>query len=55
MTDKNRLVSKQNARVALRLPSKMREEIDALISKGKFKTLSMVMRAALAEFFLKGD
>jgi len=42
---------KNESRIALRLPSKDRENIDKLVESGKFKTLSQVIRAALSEFF----
>jgi len=37
-------------RIALRLPSKQRQQIDKLVESGKFKNLSQVIRAALKEF-----
>lgn len=42
-------------RVALRLSTEHREAIEALIKKGKFKNLSEVIRAALAEFLAKNQ
>jgi len=41
----------QDKRIALRLPSKEREQIEQLISEGKFKNISSVIRAALKQFF----
>jgi Arc/MetJ-type ribon-helix-helix transcriptional regulator len=37
-------------RIALRLPSKQRQEIDTLVESGKYKSLSQVIREALLEF-----
>ena len=37
-------------RIAVRLPSKQRQQIDRLVESGKFKNLSEVIRAALDEF-----
>ena len=37
-------------RIALRLPSKQRQQIDELVESGKFKNLSEVIRTALKEF-----
>ena len=41
---------KKDARTALRFPRNQREEIDRLVSEGKFRSLSHVIRAALTEF-----
>ena len=43
----------QDSRTALRLPHNQRKEIDRLVSEGKFKNLSQVIRAALTEFLEK--
>ena len=40
----------QDKRIALRLPSKEREQIEQLIHEGKFKNISSVIRAALKQF-----
>jgi Arc/MetJ-type ribon-helix-helix transcriptional regulator len=37
-------------RIALRLPTKEKQQIEQLIQKGKFKNLSETIRAALKEF-----
>jgi Arc/MetJ-type ribon-helix-helix transcriptional regulator len=37
-------------RIAVRLPSKQRQQINELIETGKFKNLSEVIRSALKEF-----
>jgi Arc/MetJ-type ribon-helix-helix transcriptional regulator len=39
-----------NSRTALRLPQWQREQIDKLVTEGKFKSLSQVIRAAVTEF-----
>ena len=44
------MIPEYEKRIAVRLPSKQREKIEALISKGTFKNLSQVIRAALDEF-----
>jgi len=41
---------KHDSRIALRLPSNERRQIDKLVEAGKFKNLSDVIRAALKEF-----
>ena len=46
---------KKDARTALRLSHKQREEIDQLISEGKFKSLSQVVRVALQKFFVEQE
>ena len=46
-------MEKNDSRTALRLPHEQREEIDRLVCEGKFKNLSHVVRAALAEFLEK--
>ena len=42
-----------DSRTALRLPHKQREEIEKLVSEGKFKNFSQLIRAALTEYFSK--
>jgi len=43
-------------RIAVRLPSKQRQQIAELIEIGKYKNLSEVIRAALTDFCkLKGE
>ncbi|MEM3000097.1 MAG: ribbon-helix-helix domain-containing protein [Candidatus Bathyarchaeia archaeon] len=37
-------------RTALRLPKKLREQIDQLVAEGKYRSLSHVVRAALEQF-----
>ena len=39
-----------NSRTALRLPLIQRKQMDKLVTQGKFKNLSHVMRMALTEF-----
>lgn len=42
-------------RIAVRLPSEQRQQINELIESGKFKNLSEVIRAAITDFCkLKG-
>jgi Arc/MetJ-type ribon-helix-helix transcriptional regulator len=41
---------RQDSRTALRFPHEQREKIDKMVAQGKFKSLSQVVRAALAEF-----
>jgi len=43
----------QDSRIALRFPSKEREQIEQLIHQGKFKNISSVIRAALKDFLSK--
>ena len=45
----------QDSRTALRLPHKQREEIDLLVSQGKFKNLSQVIREALKQFLKESN
>ena len=40
-------------RIAVRLPSKQRQQIDKLVNSGKFESLSEVIRASLEEFLIK--
>ena len=40
-------------RIAVRLPSKQRQQIDRLVESGKFKNLSAVVRASLKDFLEK--
>ena len=40
-------------RIALRLPSKQRQQIYKLVESGNFKNLSEVIREALKKFFEK--
>jgi Arc/MetJ-type ribon-helix-helix transcriptional regulator len=42
-------------RIIFRLPDELFEKIDGLIKKGKFKSLSQVMREALKQFLEKQD
>jgi hypothetical protein len=44
------LKMKKNERIAVRLPSKQREEIELLIQSGEFRNLSIAIRTALEEF-----
>jgi Arc/MetJ-type ribon-helix-helix transcriptional regulator len=46
------MIPEYEKRIAVRLPSKQREKIEELISKGKYKNLSEVIRSALKEFLL---
>ena len=43
------------SRTALRLPRSQREQIDMLVSAGKYKSLSQLVRAALTEFLEKQE
>jgi len=43
-------MKEQDSRIALRLPSKEKEQIDKLVEAGKFKNLSHVIRIALRKF-----
>jgi Arc/MetJ-type ribon-helix-helix transcriptional regulator len=43
-------MSKNDERIAVRLPSEQREMIEQLIHKGQFKNLSHAIRTALKEF-----
>jgi len=43
-------MKEQDSRIALRFPSKEREQIEQLIKEGKFENISQVIRAALKQF-----
>ena len=43
-------MQEHSSRIAIRLPSKQRQEIDELVQAGKFKNLSEVIRVALTNF-----
>jgi hypothetical protein len=45
--------TEHDSRVALRLPSKERQQIEQLILEGKARNISNVIRAALKEFLSK--
>ena len=42
-------------RIALRLPAKERQRAESLIKESKYKSLSQVIRVALADFLAKGE
>jgi Arc/MetJ-type ribon-helix-helix transcriptional regulator len=44
------MIPEYEKRTALRIPTKQREQIEKLVSQGKFRNLSEVVRAALDEF-----
>ena len=44
------MIPEYEERIALRLSSKQRQQIDKLVHSGKFKNLSEVIRASLEEF-----
>ena len=46
-------MQRHNERIALRLPSDLREKAENLIESGKFKSISEVVREALKEFLSK--
>lgn len=46
-------MKEHDSRIALRFPSKEREQIEQLIKDGKFKNISQVIREALKEFLEK--
>ena len=43
-------MQEHDERIAFRLPSKQRQQIDKLVESGNFKNLSHVIRSALDEF-----
>jgi Arc/MetJ-type ribon-helix-helix transcriptional regulator len=45
------VVKNNNERLALRLTSEQRQQIEKLVDSGKFRNLSEVIRASLDEFF----
>jgi Arc/MetJ-type ribon-helix-helix transcriptional regulator len=47
-------MKKNDKRTALRLPSKTRRQIEQLVTEGKYKNLSQLVRAALADFLKEG-
>lgn len=46
---------KQNSRIALRLPSIQREQIENAVKDGKAKNISQLIRKALSEFLFKEE
>ncbi len=44
------MIPEYEKRTAFRLPKEQREKIDELVTEGKYKSLSQVVRAALNEF-----
>jgi Arc/MetJ-type ribon-helix-helix transcriptional regulator len=44
------MIPEYEKRVAVRLPSKQRQQIDSLVEAGKNKNISEVIRSALKEF-----
>jgi len=48
-------MQEHSSRIAIRLPSKQRQEIDELVQAGKFKNLSEVIRIALSEFLKQAN
>ena len=51
------MVKNNNERLALRLTSKQRQQIEKMVDSDRFRNLSEVIRAALDEFFgyVKGE
>lgn len=43
-------MKEHDSRIAIRLPSEERKQIQVLIEAGKFKNISQVVRVALSEF-----
>jgi Arc/MetJ-type ribon-helix-helix transcriptional regulator len=43
-------MQEHDSRIALRLPSKERQQIEQLIREGKFRNISQVIRTALKQF-----
>ena len=46
-------MQEHDSRIAIRLPSNERQQIEQLIREGKFRNISQVIRAALKEFLSK--
>ena len=44
------MIPEYEKRIAVRLPSKQRQQIDGLVKAGKYKNISEVIRSALKEF-----
>ena len=44
------MIPEYEKRIAVRLPSKQRQQIDSLVKAGKYTNISQVIRAALDEF-----
>jgi len=42
-------------RIAVRLPTKQRQQIDSLVEAGKYKNISEVIRSALKELLSAND
>ena len=43
-------MKEHDSRIAIRLPSKERQQIEQLIEAGRFKNISQAVRTALSEF-----
>ena len=46
-------IKEHDSRIAIRLPSEEKKQIQALIEAGVFRNISQVLRAALSEFLTK--
>ncbi len=44
------MIPEYEKRIAVRLPTKQRQQIDGLVKAGKYKNISEVIRSALKEF-----
>jgi Arc/MetJ-type ribon-helix-helix transcriptional regulator len=42
-------MKENNKRISIRLPSEQREQLEQLVKKGKFKSLSHAVRAVLSK------
>ena len=49
------MIPEYKKRIAIRLPSKQRQQIDKLVESGKFKNLSEVIRSALKKFLSENE
>jgi Arc/MetJ-type ribon-helix-helix transcriptional regulator len=49
------MIPEYQGQIAFRLSETERQQIEQLVKKGKFKTVSQVVRAALTEFLSKGE
>ena len=52
------MIPEYEKRIAVRLPSKQRQQIDSLLETGKYKNISEVIRSALKQFlsaYSKGE
>jgi len=55
MSLKIEMKQKHDSRIAIRLPSEERQQIEKLIQRGKLKSISQVVRTALEKFLKESE